>query len=102
MPPFGEANKGDNMRTTKLIGEWKNDMITESTDASAFPFDVYVNDVMVAEFHQPMGLKKHCSDLFPMGKGTFILEDGTRVHGSKIKQNLERNAKGELHLTLKD
>lgn len=90
------------MRATKLVGGWKNDMITKSTDASAFPFDVYVNDVMVVEFHQPMGFKKYCSDLFPMGRGTFILEDGTHVHGSKIKQNLERNAEGELHLTFKE
>lgn len=77
-------------------------MITKYDDATILPFDVYINEVKVTELHTPMGFRKYCSDLFPMGMGTFILEDGTRVHGSKIKEGGEQNAKGDFYLTLKD
>ena len=76
-------------------------MVTECIDTHKLPFDVYISEVKVTELHQPMGFRKYCSDLFPMGKGTFILEDNTRVHASKVK-HAEQDANGDFHITLKD
>lgn len=77
-------------------------MITENIDLTKLKFNIHINGLRATGLNMPMGFRENCSDLFPMGKGTFILEDGSRVHGSKIKPIMHSSVEAGLRLLLKD